>query len=578
MKEFLSSQDKFSDYDFDGSNISVLLDLLAWNSHLEAHYLNMVGSEAFLDTARTLDSAYSHAKDLGYAPRSVTSARTRLSFTVDAPASVDTVTVPKFFRFDSRSVDSTGTQETLSFFTTSDVSVQRSQDGLLRASDVEVAEGEVASEVFRVTGTDDRFVVESSNADSSTLTVRVQTSNVDATYTTKARALDVYGLGPDSDVYFLQGAHDGRFELVFGDGNVGAALSPGNLVRVTYLDSSGELGNGTLNFSPFGSVDGYAVVDVSASERSSGGAPRETVESIKFNAPRYFATQGRAVVKTDFENLVLAAFPQVEAVAAYGGEEVVPKQYGRVILSLKPHGDEYASERLKSDVLAFLKGKNVVTEPVVVDPEYMHVSLTVSVSKRSGYGAATSTEVGAAVAAAVVDYFDAEASGFGSAVKFSRLTRAVDDAHADVSSNEIEVRLIKKTYPTAGVSQGVSFSFYNALESRNRVADTTSQDPIVSSSRFTYRKNSVDYDAAVQDDGAGTLFVSTEGPSGRVVLEASVGTVDYDTGEVSLTLNPFSYGNSIDFTALPEHRDVSVSANYYLTLDEDSLDVTVLDA
>lgn len=574
LKTYLSSQDRFKDYDFDGSNMSVLIDLLAYNTYLEAHYLNMVGSESFLDTTRLLDSAYSHAKELNYVPRSVTSARAVVTLSVDTNGTnPQSVTVPKYFGFTSAYLDAAGIRRTYTFSTLEPLTIRMNDNGQYVASNVTIHEGRVVREVYTANSTA-RYVLQSPKADTSTLTVIVQESNVNTSNTEFTLAENLYGLDGTDAVYFLQGAYDGRHEVRFGDGTIGRALKPGNLVRLTYLSSTGSDANGANTFSPAATFDGYTVSSVLTEVRAYGGAPKEDVDSIKFNAPRHFTTQERAVTTTDFINLIRAKFPQLQDVIAYGGEKVVPKQYGRVIISVKPYGDTVISDSLKNDIISYIRGKNVVTEPVIVDAEYLFINVAVNVRYDKGSTTSTKEAIRAAVHQTVSEFFEDELDGFGVSLRYSRLLRSIDDADPSIVGNNVDIRLMKRLYPQEGVSNGIAFSFMNRLKVQTRNSDREYHDPIVQSTNFTHMHNDELYDCAVQDDGAGVLFIYTKNGDDKIFLE-EIGTVNYETGEVAVNLVPFSYDTSIDFIAIPERDDVSVEANVFLSLNEEALTVEV---
>lgn len=575
IKEYLSGQDRLKDYDFEGSNMAVILDVLAWNTHLSAHYLNQVGSEMFLDTAQLIDSLYSHAKELNYTPRSVTSSRATVGLSIDTGvARPDSVTIPKYTSFTSTYVDDTGQRKSYQFQTLSTIVVGRGEDDTYTTDEVEIVEGEVAKEVF-VVGNNTRYVLASADADISTLEVVVQTSNTDLTETAFTRSYNLYGVTATDEVYFVQGAYDGRFEVVFGNGVIGKALEPGNLVRITYLDSSGETPNGAKTFGSATTVEGYTV-SASAAERASGGAVREDVESIRYFAPRHFTTQERAVITMDYENLVRERFPQVQSVIAYGGEEVIPKRYGKVVISVKPYGDEMASNRLKNDIISYLTGKNIVTEPIIVDPDYLYLKIETNVKYNRSKTDLSEVQLKSLVLSEISSFRDSELNSFGVDFRKSKFVASIDDIDVAIVSNDTRVSLIKKWKPRTGSVQSLVFSFGNELLAQTRTSDVLDHDPIVYSTTFVYRYNGTNYEVILQDDGAGDLcLVSINQDGSKILIQKGLGTVDYTTGDVSLSLNVWSYTNSIKIYAVPENSDVSVAANRFLTISDEDVSVSV---
>lgn len=577
MKQYLSQQDRFRDFDFEGSNISVLLDILSWNSHLGAHYLNMVGSEMWVDTAQLRDSLFSHAKELNYVPRSRTSSRATVNMTISTGNAVpSTVTIPKYFTVSTTTVDSNGQETTYRFMTDEDVVVTADSLGSYTTANVDVYEGRLVREVFTVS-TSSKYVLQSNNIDVDSIEVVVQTSNVITTNSEFTRADNLYGLTSEDEVFFVQGAYDGRYEIVFGDGVIGKELNAGNLVRVNYRDSSGSAPNGSYSFTTDTQVEGYPVSDVQTIVRAYGGAEEETLDSIRFYAPRHFTTQERAVVKSDFENLVRARFPAIEAVAVYGGEEVIPKQYGKVILSLKPFGAEVISDRVKAEVIAYLNGKNIVTEPILVDTEFMYIKIDSDVVYDNAVTAKSAEQIRALVFSSIVDYTSNNLNEFGVSLRMSKLSTEIDSSDPSVISNDTRVQLIKRWRPRTGSTQSIVFSFGNELRSGTRFSDPENHDAIVYTSAFVYRKNGVNYDSVIQDDGAGTMFIyAIESDGDLVVLENDVGRVDYDTGDVTLSVNVYSYDTRIKIYGIPENRDISVRANLFLSLDTSDVSVNAL--
>lgn len=568
LKTFLSSQDRYRDYDFEGANFSVLLDLLAYNGWLESWLMNMVASEMFLDTARLQDSLWSHSKELNYVPRSVTSARAEVVVTIDdeglAPSSI---TIPAGWRVSAEGTDEEGTQQQFSFSTRDAVVVRPNEVGAYVSGPVEVWEGEPVTEVF-VVNSHGRFVLQSQNCSVDSIRVWVQASSTDFSNVEFQRAYNLFGVKADDPVYYVQGAYEGRYEISFGDGSVGRAVSNGNLVRVEYLDSSGSSANGLRRFNPAQDVETFDGISVSTETPAHGGAEREDVESVRYFAPRHFSTQERAVTKDDFITAVRERFPTLQDVIAYGGEEVVPKRYGKVIISAKPYGDTVLTNALKNDVIAYLTGKNIVTEPEFQDAIVLYVKASVAVDYDRRVTTKSASQIAALARAAVRGYADAELKRFGVTFRASRLQRRVDDCDPAVVSNESRFRLAYRWSPRTGSQQTLVFTFANPI-----VAD---DDGAFESGPFTYRKNEVDYRAVIRDDGEGTLFLYAQQSDGtRVVLENDVGDVDYASGDVRIVTTVAAYTGYVELSAETVSTDVDVRANIFLDMDDSDVTVTV---
>ncbi len=573
---FLRGQARFQDFDFEGSNLSVLVDLLAHNDLTQNFFLNMVGSEMFLDTAELLDSGFSHAKELNYLPRSRVSSRAVIGFTVDVDdQDPGTVTVPRYHEFFASGFDENGQDVSYTFMTDASLVIAKDELGAYQASNVTVYEGRLVREVFVVNATS-KYVLQSANIDASSISVTVQNSNTDTTNTEFTFAQSLFALDEDSKVFFVQGAYDGRYEICFGDGNIGNAVSNGELVRIAYRDTRGDDGNGIQRFDSAEAAEGFELL-ISVASPSYGGAEKETMDSIKFYAPRHFATQERAVTKDDFVDVVRENFPQLEAVTAYGGEEVTPKQYGRVIISVKPYGDTIISDQLKNDIIAKLTGKNVVTEPVIQDADFLYLEVNSLVQYDQRVTTSSAVQVAALARTAILAYVDTELDDFGVDFRHSRLTREIDDSDPAILSNDTTATLYKKWVPRTGSVQSLVFSFDNALKEAVRFSDPVNSDPIVWTTPFQYTKNGIVYDSVMQDDGDGVMFIyAIQNDGTRVVVESDVGTVDYDTGAVSASLEVTAYEAQIKVFGLTESKNVEAFANKFLTVDDDAVTVTAI--
>ena len=346
LKSYLKGQSQFSDYDFDGSNINVLLDVLAYNTYLNGFYLNMVGSEMFLDTAQLRESIVSHAKELNYIPRSRTSAVAHVNFSIYPPAGAqlnyNPITIPKYYP-----VTSLVDNQTVTFTTASEILAYPAgfvngvftSSSYYEALDVPLYEGKVVSEYFNVLpNVNTRYILSSENVDTNSIEVLVRTST--APYISLwTRASSIFGLSGTSNVFFIQGYGSNQYELIFGDGTSGTALENNWIVGVTYRDTAGDLGNGAFIFKKTTNIQSiYTNISITTVTAAADGSERESNNSISFNAPRFFTTQDRGVTSIDFENLAKAKFPQLQSVYAYGGEQLDPPQYGRIAISVKPSG------------------------------------------------------------------------------------------------------------------------------------------------------------------------------------------------------------------------------------------------
>jgi len=573
LKTYLSAQTRLSDYDFDGSNMSVLLDLLTYNTYLNNFYLNMVGSEMFLDTAQLRESIVSHSKELNYIPRSKTSAKAIVNTTIVPSGSPSYITIPKFYKT-STSIDNT----TFTFSTDSDHIVYPTANGYI-ASNVEIFEGSIVTEFFSAAN-NSKYVLQSENIDTNSIDVTVINSQYDSANSIWLKAENLYGLTSTSNVYFVQGQAANQYELVFGNDITGRALIAGNIVRVRYRDTLGELGNGAYRFSKGTSIDGYSNITITTVTTAAEGSERESNNSIKFNSTRFFTTQERAVTALDYANLTKAKFPQLQSVIAYGGEDMTPPQYGKVAISVKPYGTSGSiSDSLKTAIINYLNTKNITTQAVIVDPQYFYIKVDTTISYDTSATNISSAQVSSLVRSSIINFANTTLLDFGDDLRYSKLVGVIDDCEGSIISNDTELKIIKRWNPTAGSTSTLTFNFDNPLYSELTLyALPNGHEHALYSSNFTYtHTDGNDYDCYVGDNGLGILNVYTNQVTATGFIRtslATIGTVDYTTGEIDLTVNIKSYPSSyISVYGKLKNKDIYSVQNKFLLVE--SSDVTV---
>jgi hypothetical protein len=572
LKTYLSQQTEFRDYDFEGSNLSVLLDLLAYNTYHNAMYLNMIGSEMFLDTAQLRDSIVSHAKELNYTPRSRSASTIDVTITAQPANTPDTITLPRYY-----SIRGTNdANETYTFTTNETIVLYRSNNYTF--SNVSFYEGSIKTEAFVANSANNQtFTLSSNTLDVSSITVEVRNSSTDTTTVAWNKANELFGLNSNSAVFFVQGADEFKYGVSFGNGVSSKKLTAGNIVLVSYRQTAGEDGNGCGIFTSISSADGFSsnTFILTTTESSSGGSQAEDAESIRYNAIRGFTNQNRAVTAEDFISLIKANYPSLETVIAYGGEEAVPKRYGKVIISAKPVGGENLSSSLKNNILTFLQDKTPLSiEPEIVDPEYLYLDIISRVKYNISATTKTPSQLLSDVVTAITAFNTSYLSDFGADLRFSKLSAAIDNADVSIVSNDTEVRISKRIVPTPLVSFSANWSFENQLYSENiRYVLPIGHEPIVSSSAFVYDG----YTAYMQDNGTGALYIYTRSNGSTIVLNNNVGSVNYDTGEINITnLIVDSYDtDSIKIYAKTENADIDTLTNKILLIDNEDISVVV---
>jgi hypothetical protein len=554
LKTFLQSNTSpFKDYDFDGSNLSTLLDLLSYNSYLNAFYLNMVGNEMFLDTAILRESAVSHAKALNYNVRSSTSAKATISLQLGVSNnSVQSVIIPKFTRFSASS--SVGAFS----FSTGDSIVMRRNDNNQFIGNIDIYEGVVVTEKF-VANTliaNQRFVLSNKQVDTSSLQVSVAPT-VNSPSVVYLPTSSLFGLNNTSEIYFVQPNTQDRYEIVFGDGIFGKKLTTGNVIEATYRITSGPVANGLRSFTPTAAIQGYTANVVSTIDISAGGADRESLDSIKFNAPRHFQTQERAVTVNDYKTLLLGRYPQLKSVFAFGGEDIplVPR-YGTVAVCVSTTSGNPLTETVKADILRFLNTRSPLSiNPFLVDPEYLDLIVTSDITYNSSITQLTPVQITNIVNSTITTFNSNNLLEFNKPFRYSRLVSAINAADNSIVSNETSVTMVKTVTPVLGIPFTAVVDFGNPI----RKDDILTSRPLTN--EFTLYSSEITFNsrpAYIAEDGNGRLFVYEFTSTGRNVLNDSIGTVDYDTGVVAinnLVITNF-VGDGIKFYAGPRKQDI----------------------
>ena len=405
LKEFLKGQTEFQDYDFEGSAMSVLMDVLAYNTHYNALYQNMTINEMFLDSARKRDSVVSLAKMLGYTPRSAICGTATVNVVVSGgTASPANLTIPAYSQF-STTIDGNN----LSFYNTGAITVNRLAN-LYTFQDIKLVEGVPLSNKYTVS-TNAKYIIPNQNVDLNTLTVRIQENSNSSVYETFTRAETLISATSTTKLYWVKEIDGGLYELYFGDGNIGRALDIGNVVHLDYFVSSLDASDGARSFTYNGAtlING-ATVQVICTSPASGGTAAESVDAIRYNAPKMYASQNRAVTPDDYKALVYANVPQAKSVSVWGGEDNNPPIYGKTFICIKP----FNATKLTSVEKAYIKStvldnrKVVSIIPELVDPEYLNIALHVTVYYNEQETTRSASEIGTIVRNAIFDYDDAE--------------------------------------------------------------------------------------------------------------------------------------------------------------------------
>lgn len=448
LKDFLRNQSEFTDYDFEGSGLNVLLDVLAYNTHYNAYYLNMIANESFLDSSLLRNSVVSHAKRYGYTPRSASASRAVVNFTVNSGSSTPgTLVLPAGYVFLSNLIDN----RVYNFVTLNDVSVTKTANNFV-FNNLNVYEGSLNSFSFthsQASNPKQIFAIPDSNVDTSTLKVSVQQSSSNTDVVVYTLASDKINVTSDSTVYFLQEGLNQQYEIYFGDDVIGKKIPDGGIVNVTYLSTSGSIANRASSFVGTSTISGFSNFAVTTVSNSAGGSERETVDQIKFAAPLQFTSQNRAVTKNDYVKLIQQRYPQFAAVNVWGGEENVPPVYGKVFISAKPKlGFEVTDTEKEFFINEILKPISVLTvTPEFIDVDYNFVKLISTVFYDPTKTNLNISTLQTKVETAITNFANQNLNQFNSIFRSSKMRTDIDDSDNSIISNELEIFLSKRFRP-----------------------------------------------------------------------------------------------------------------------------------
>ena len=589
LREYLRNNSNFTDYDFEGSNLSTILDVLAYNTYIASYNANMASNECFIDSATLRENVVALARNIGYTPRSRTASAAVVSFFVDTDGITPAPTSITLNRGPVATSNGTFGGESYIFSLLDDVTVPV-VNGIASFDLLTIYEGAYLTETYTYSSRNpnQRFLLNNVGADSNTIRVRVGTNSFTAkqTYTLQDNLFDIDG---DSRVYFLQEVEDERYELIFGDGIFGKELSEGNQVEINYLTTSGGSSNGVDNFAFNGRMTyvrngvtytiSQGVSLLTTDIASDGGDVIEKVDSIKKFAPRIYASQNRALTANDYETLIPAKiYPETESISVFGGEELIPPQYGKVFISIKPRTGEFLPNLIKENIKRDLKKYAVAgIVPEILDLKYLYLEVTSNIYYNTNQ-APSATEVSTIVQSNIESYADSsELNKYGARFKYSKFLKIIDDSHEAITSNitsvamRRDVRAALNTLAEYQIGFGNQFhiarmSGYNIRSSAFRVAGIT-QNVYIGDIPNTNREN-------------GSLFLFTlDNPSSRnpTIVRRNVGRIDYIKGII--TLNPINIQSTqkvidgqsvIQVVATPQSNDVIGLQDLYLQLDVNS--------
>ena len=570
LKEYLRSQSEFTDYDFEGSALSTLIDTLAYNTYYTAFNTNMVVNELFIDSATLRDNVVAIAKQLGYRPKSATAPTAYVSFNVTyGNPTTDTELILKKGTGFISSYDNNVYQ----YVVTDDVKAQVVND-VATFTNVEVKEGTQLVNTFTVNTSlkSQRFILDNQNID--TNTIRVKVFPTGGSFSEPYLVADnILGVDGTSKVFFLDEIEDERYEILMGDGVLGKKLENNARIEVSYLTTSGPESNGVRTFvfsgvleNPNGVSPSSFTTSITSTTASAGGEEIESTQKIKYTAPKSYGTQDRAVTSQDYEAIVRQIYPATSDIIIFGGEDQVPPEYGKVFISLKPKDASYLTSLTKQSIIADLKKYVVASvEPKLVDPSILYVELTSKIYYNGSATDQTPAQIRDKVIGGVQSYLDtSDTEKFNGKFRHSKMVGVIDDADRSINSNLTEVTMRKDFYPSLNSTFYYEVCFQNAF-------DKDCDEPVLSSTGFRVTEYP-NFDVYVEDrDGKIVLYRLDSVTGEKVVLDKELGDIDYEKGELKMynvtIIKGSFFDNRISLRVKPLSNDIKAVREVYLDVD-----------
>jgi len=566
LKIFLKAQDQFTDYDFEGSGMNILLDVLAYNTHYLGFNANMLANEMFLDSSSIRSSIVSHAKTLGYTPTSARASKAIVDVTLNTTDS--SLTMPAGTVFNT-TVDGT----TYKFSTITDVTKSNTGNSI-PFTNTDIYEGTFITTRYTVDSSDidQRFLLTDNRADTTTLTVKVQTSSSDSTTTTYIKTTDITQVTASSNVYYLQEVEAGLFEIYFGDGVIGSALSDGNIVVLTYVVSNKSLANGASLFTNAATIASVSDVATATVAAATAGSEPESLQSIKYNAPLSYASQGRCVTAEDYKVYAKQYFPNTKSVSVFGGEGgsfdtslgvVSTPEYGKVFIAIESTTGNNLTDTEKSTLITALSPFTVASiTPVIVDTQTTNIILGITFQFDSSKTTETATSLASKINTTLRNYNTSNLAQFDGAFRHSKVTGLIDDTDTSITSNITTVTLAHNLAPTLNTATAYTIQlnnkFYNPHSGHN-----SSSGGVLASTGFKVSGDTTNVQF-FDDDGAGNIrrYILVAGV--RQYQDNTAGTITYSSGEIKIS--------SVNITSI-ENVDEAASTFIRLTVTPDSLDI-----
>ena len=578
IKNYLKGQEVFRDYNFEGSSLAVLVDLLAYASHIGAINTNIAASELFLDSAQIRKNVVSRAKDLGFTPSSEKASTAIVTMTLKNCRSADgtiptltDMTMPRGTTFRT-------TYEGSNYeFATAATYTPTADGTTFTYAGIDLVQGTFAQDqfVFDNQISNSKFVLSNARVDKTRMTVNVNSGGITSTY---SLSTDISTINTTSKVYYTQENEVGFTELYFGDGTLGVGLLDGDIITVEYIIVDDLHADGANKFTQISAVNGFTDSSIITTTAATGGAEKESIESIKFKATKFYTSQNRLVTLNDYKAKVQEYYPNADAVAVWGGEDNNPPQYGKVFIALKPNNADYLSDTEKTMVKNNLKKLNMLTvRPEIIDADIVKILISTTIKYNPTLTTLTAGEL-ATLTKSTINKFDTDfLNGFDAIFRHSNLTKVIDAADSSILSNTTNIRLRKKLKPTLsanplGYTLALGNALYNPHSGHNAMAGG-----VTVTSGFKIGGDSVNTHY-FDDDGKGNLRRYYLSGSTRIYKDNAAGVVDYSTGLVTINAiiltSTVNTDTSIDFTVIPSGNDIVAERGNLIDISSDDIKVT----
>ena len=564
LKTYLKSQNKYNDYDFDGSGMNILLDLLAYNTHYNAMTAHMALNEAFLDSAQIRGNVVSHAKLLGYVPRSSNAPTAIVNLTVNNPIGSpvpSTLTLERGTKF----VTVVDGEEYPFVVIDSSTATYDLANNQFVFNNVSIKQGTFKTIRYRIDEyiENQRFVIPDEDVDVSTLRVRIKDNDNSSNYTIYTKFSTLINVNSESKVYFLQENSSARYEVYFGDGIIGTRPQSDNIVELEYVYTQAEAANGARTFDIVGEVGGNSDIFLEVVSAASGGSERESIESIRFNSPLTYITQNRAVTADDYKAIILREYGDIDAIAVWGGEDNFPPDYGKVYVSVKPKTSATLSEVDKSFIVEnVLKGKNVVSiTPVMIDPEYTYIALEVFFKYNPNLTDRKLAELYNLFSSTISSYNDDELKRFDGVFRYSKFLRSLDSSDPSILNSFARVYMFKEISPS-----NTTMNYYD-LTFASPIYVTNSAEAVMSSTPFLL--NGITHyfaDVPIQGSTDRQIIIYKLINGNRSIVNAEAGTIYTTNGRVVINGFKPDTTDKIKITFLPNSNDLAPKRNQLLEI------------